>query len=118
MASKRSLATVDHNGLLIEIPDTQAKLTIPEGAIPEGDTVDISFSVYWGGDHPPLKETEFLSGPVVHCEPNFVKFYKPVTINIPHSARNATSKNVTVWTKRKNFFILVIEMRNGLSRRN
>ena len=98
---KSSRTTVDHKGGLIEVLNTQTKLKIPKGAIPEGETVDVTFSAHWGGDHPPLARNQFLTGPAVHCEPNFAKFSKPVTITIPHSVGNVTSENITVWTKRK-----------------
>ena len=97
---KQSSATLNYKTTVVEVPETGVRLDVPEGAI--SCPVDIILSVHWGGDHhPPLKYTgnQFVIGPSVCCEPDGTMFQKPVTLTIPHSARNITSRNISVWTK-------------------
>ena len=97
---KQSFATLDYKSTVVEVPETGVQLDVPEGAIPEDKTVDVRLSIHWGrGDGPPLENDQFVIGPSVCCEPDGTTFCKPVTLTRPHSARNITSRNLTVWTK-------------------
>ena len=97
---KKHSTTLDHKSTTVVIPETCVKLDVPKGAIPEGKTVDITLSVHWGSDeHPPLENNQFVIGPTICCEPDGTTFCKPVMLSLPHSARNITSRNLTVWNK-------------------
>ena len=97
---KKHSAALDHKSIVVAIPETCVKLDVPEGAFPKGKTVNISLSVHWGrGEQPPLETNQFIIGPSICCEPDGITFCKPVTLTLPHSARNITSRNITVWTK-------------------
>ncbi|XP_072016994.1 uncharacterized protein [Amphiura filiformis] len=93
-------ATLGHKRKEVKVPNTRVRLVIPEGAIPVKKTVDITVSVYVDGNrHPPLQNNQFVLGPTVCIEPHSAKFLKPVTLILPHSARNITARNITVWSK-------------------
>ena len=97
---KQHSATLDYKSTFVEVPETGVRLDVPEGAIPKGETQYIRLSVHWGIDeHPSLENNQFVIGPTICCEPDGTTFSKPVTLTLPHSARNITSRNLTVWTK-------------------
>lgn len=81
-------ANVGHNGARVSLPDSNVFLTIPPGALPPGQTVDLYLSVIHNVQHPQLLGRETLLAPLVICGPKDVsnKLKKPVILSLPHSA--------------------------------
>ena len=99
-SSQKNSAVIGNNGGKIEVNDTDASVKIPQGAIPEGESVEITVTVLWDRRYyPPLEENDFVIGPAIHCESDGILFKKPVTVTIPHSAVNVNARNLLIWTR-------------------
>ena len=94
--TERSSAVIDSNGGMVQLND--ARLQVPEGALPKGKEHTISISLHNGNENgaPVLSDNAMLIGPWVHCEPSGLQFLKPVTITLPHSARNILQRNIKI----------------------
>ena len=102
-SSQKNSAVIRNNGGKIEVDDTNASVKISQGAIPEGESVEITVSVLWDRRYyPPLQENDFVIGPAIHCEPDGILFKKPITVTIPHSAVNVNTRNLLIWTRQSN----------------
>ncbi|XP_061190159.1 tight junction protein ZO-1-like isoform X3 [Saccostrea echinata] len=79
----------DHQGGVLESPETGVSIVIPKAAIPEGVTQEIYFKVCKDNNIlPPLDKDkgETLLSPLVMCGPHGLKFLQPVELRLPHCA--------------------------------
>ncbi|XP_071141153.1 tight junction protein 1-like isoform X14 [Mytilus edulis] len=79
----------DHQGGVLESPETGVSIVIPAGAIPEGVQQEIYFKVCRDNNIlPPLdkEKGETLLSPLVMCGPHGLKFLLPVELQLPHCA--------------------------------
>eukprot|EP00105_Crassostrea_gigas_P017858 XP_011435800.2 PREDICTED: tight junction protein ZO-1 isoform X2 [Crassostrea gigas] len=79
----------DHQGGVLESPETGVSIVIPKGAIPEGVSQEIYFKVCKDNNIlPPLDKDkgETLLSPLVMCGPHGLKFLLPVELRLPHCA--------------------------------
>nr|XP_022306894.1 uncharacterized protein LOC111113163 isoform X3 [Crassostrea virginica] len=79
----------DHQGGVLESPETGVSIVIPKGAIPEGVSQEIYFKVCKDNNIlPPLDKDkgETLLSPLVMCGPHGLKFLQAVELRLPHCA--------------------------------
>ena len=88
---------VTHNGAEIYLPDTGIGLTIPPGAIPEGESYKIYLSLSLDDDYPELEEGHTLICPIVRCQPHGISFLKPATLTLPCNAVSDIEDDLTIW---------------------
>ena len=75
------------------------RLTIPQGAIPRFNTVNVSLSTRTSRTYPPLLNDQFVLGPTMCCKPDGQNFAKPITLSIPDCFVHVTRKCIQVWCK-------------------
>ena len=96
----RKTAVIDHMGGKLAIDGTNASLKIPAGAMHDGQEVQLTISLHWGNlDRPALGSNQFLVGPYMHCEPEGIRFSKPVTLTIPQSSASTNEEHIRILTK-------------------
>ncbi|XP_056002906.1 tight junction protein ZO-1-like isoform X5 [Ostrea edulis] len=79
----------DHQGGVLQSPETGVSIVIPKGAIPDGVKQEIYFKVCKDNNIlPPLDKDkgETLLSPLVMCGPHGLKFLLPVELRLPHCA--------------------------------
>jgi leucine-rich repeat transmembrane protein FLRT len=80
-------STVTSSGGRITLPDSGVSMTIPEGAVRQGQTVDIYLAVSRDDkDRPKLSDVQTLLSAVIVCGPASVRLDKPVVLTFPHCA--------------------------------
>ena len=94
------ICQVTHTGAEIQLPETGISLSIPPGAIPDEDSLDISLSLSLDEDYPELEEGHTLICPIVRCQPSGANFLKPSILTLPCNAENDVVDDMTIWTKR------------------
>ncbi|CAG0883793.1 unnamed protein product [Cyprideis torosa] len=82
-----TVARVTPQGGRLNLEGSGVRLTIPPGAVPEGQSVEVFLSVLReDGDRPPLDDEETLLSPVIHIGPLGLALRKPVIVSFPHCA--------------------------------
>ena len=81
---------IDEPGGEICLEELDIKVKFPKGVLPARQL--ITLQVDTGGLQPPLHESQFVLGPVISCKPDGQMFSKPVTISMPHSCLNLTTR--------------------------
>lgn len=91
---------VDHRGYHAAIKELGVSLTIPEGAIKEGQSKHLYFGVSWEPfDMSALPKSHARASPVVVCGPHGTQFEKRVLLSFSHciaEVHNATHSR-KVW---------------------
>lgn len=79
--------TVKSDGGRITLPNSGVSLTIPEGAIPEGQRSEMYLAVSRDDkDRPKLTDVQTMLSAVIVCGPPTIKLKKTVILTFPHCA--------------------------------
>ncbi|XP_063969625.1 uncharacterized protein LOC129273577 [Lytechinus pictus] len=78
---------IDDSGGTLVLDKMGISLIIPPCAIPRGKKEIIQLVLDWDlSDFPPMKETQTIISPVVHCGPHGLKLAKPAILSFMHCA--------------------------------
>ena len=61
-------------------------MTIPAGAIPEGEQQEITLEILRDSSELNVKAAECMACYGINCHPHSTQFHRPVHIKLPHSA--------------------------------
>ena len=83
---KRDSHQVSCSGTILQLHDYDVTMTIPAGAISEGDQQEITLEILRHSSELSMKADESMACYGINCHPHGTRFHRPVYIQLPHSA--------------------------------